>query len=458
MDYPAKEKIHAFLNKGNERTILTKKNIAASFLIKCVTILISLVLPPMIIAYANAERNGIWVATYTLITCLAVFDIGFGNGMKNKVAEAKAEGKTELAKKYVSSTYAIVSLICLGIFGVFCLINPFLNWNEILNIPDIYAGETTAFIWIAIIAFCFTFIFNLMKSVVAADQYPAIGSLLDMIGQLLTLIGIFILMKTTPPSLISLGFVTCFAPVVVQVIGNLVLFRSRYKAWKPDLHFVDFSLAYDMMKLGIKFFIASFASLLLTQTIPYLIQYMTNPTEVTNYNIAFKLFSLGFNVVGIIILPYWSSFTDAYAKEDFEWMKRSISYLHKLFVVLLVCQLLALVVSPLLYYVWVDFWLKENPLNIPFAMSLSVCLNLCVLCWLTICIYPLNGIGKVKLQVYSSIVEILLFIPIAFLLGKYWGATGIILTPVVVWIPRIIWAPIQLKKLINQKATGIWNK
>jgi hypothetical protein len=141
-------------------------------------------------------------------------------------------------------------------------------------------------------------------------------------------------------------------------------------------------------------------------------------------------------------------------------MKSSISHLHKFFLYFLVFQFILLLVSPVIYYVWVNFWIKEsaNVLDIPFLLSLSVCLYVCVTCWITISIYPINGIGKIKLQVYSSIFEMLLLIPVALWLRGILGVSGIVLAPVIIYIPRMIWAPIQLRKLINNKATGIWNE
>jgi Na+-driven multidrug efflux pump len=103
-------------------------------------------------------------------------------------------------------------------------------------------------------------------------------------------------------------------------------------------------------------------------------------------------------------------------------------------------------------------WENSNILNISFLMSSAICLYTTAVCWQNICIYPINGIGKVKLQMYSSIVEMLLFIPVALWMGHHWKASGIILAPVIISIPRMIWAPIQLNKLIKNKAVGIWNK
>jgi len=458
-----KEKIFKFFNEGHERTILTKKNVAASFVIKGITIIISLILVPLTINYVNSERNGIWLTVYSMILWLNLFDIGLGNGMKNKLAEAKALGNMELARKYISSTYAIMSIICLIVFILFCIVNPLLDWDWVfgkLNISSIYNKEVLGLIWILIISFCFTFIFNLLKSVVAADQKPAIGSFIDMLGQLFTLIGVFILSKTVTPSLISLGLVTGFVPVIILIVSTIVLFNTQFKVWCPNFKSINFSLAKSLMNLGLKFFVMGFAFLMVTQTLLFLIQGMTNPVEVTNFNTALRLFSLGLNVMGIIVLPYWSSFTDAYTQKDFAWMQKTVSELRKFFLFLLIFQLAMLVFSPLIYYAWVNHWMKENHniLNISFFMSTAVCLYTSATCWLNICIYPINGIGKVKLQIYSSIAEMLLIVPVALWMGHRLGTVGIILAPVIVYIPRMIWAPVQLNRLIKNKATGIWNK
>ena len=458
-----KEKIFNFFNEGHERTILTKKNVAASFVIKGITIIISLILVPLTISYVNSERNGIWLTMYSMILWLNLFDIGLGNGMKNKLAEAKALGNPESAQKYISSTYAILSIICIFIFILFCFINPLLNWNWVfgkLNISPAYNGEVFGLLWILIISFCFTFVFNLLKSVVTADQKPAIGSFIDMLGQLFTLIGIFILSKTVTPSLVSLGLVTGFVPVIILIVSNIVLFNTLYKAWRPAFKNIDLKLAKSLMNLGLKFFIMGFAFLMVTQTLLFIIQGMTNPVEVTNFNTSLRLFSLALNVMGIIILPYWSSFTDAYTQKDFAWMQKTVSELHKFFLFTVIFQITVLVFSPMIYYAWVNHWMKDhqNILNIPVLMSCAVCLYTTATCWLNICIYPINGIGKVKLQIYSSIAEMLLIIPVALWMGHNWKAAGIILAPVIVYTPRMIWAPIQLNKLVRNKANGIWNK
>jgi O-antigen/teichoic acid export membrane protein len=336
-----------------------------------------------------------------------------------------------------------------------------LDWPSILNnTTPAYDAEISGLVWIFMISFCMTFVLNLIKPIAAADQRPAIASFIDMLGQLLTLGGIFILAKTTSPSLIYLGLVSGFAPVVVYLVANIHLFSTRYRMWKPSFRFVNFRLAGNMMNLGIKFFIASIAVVMVNQTLSFLILRTSDSVEVTNYNTSFRLFSIAFNTMGIILIPYWSSFTDAFAKKDFEWMKHSVSRLLSVFYIFVIVQILFLVLSPFIYYLFVNHWIHDdkNLLAIPFFMSVAVCLYTIATGWMSVFMHPLNGIGKIKLQTYSSIGEMILLIPVALGLSRIFGAPGIILAPVVVYIPRMVWAPVQLHKLIHNKALGIWGE
>ena len=79
------------LNKGHERSIRTKKNILASFLIKGSNVIINLMLIPLTINYVNTTRYGIWVTLVSIVGWFSFFDIGFGNGLRNKFAEAIAK-------------------------------------------------------------------------------------------------------------------------------------------------------------------------------------------------------------------------------------------------------------------------------------------------------------------------------------------------------------------------------
>ncbi|KAB6255587.1 hypothetical protein GA379_26940, partial [Bacteroides xylanisolvens] len=56
-----KNRINDYLNRGDERNIIAKKNIIASFVIKMVGIVISLIMVPMTINYVSPTQYGLWL-------------------------------------------------------------------------------------------------------------------------------------------------------------------------------------------------------------------------------------------------------------------------------------------------------------------------------------------------------------------------------------------------------------
>src|SRR6266542_424892 len=93
------------LSENHERSIQVKKNILTSFLAKGGTIAINLFLVRITIDYVSPLQYGVWLTLSSIIAWFSFFDIGFGNGLKNKLTEAIAKNDYLLARQYVSSTY-----------------------------------------------------------------------------------------------------------------------------------------------------------------------------------------------------------------------------------------------------------------------------------------------------------------------------------------------------------------
>jgi len=199
--------IKSLFNKffsGHERSIKAKKNILGSFLLKGISIVISLLLVPLTIDYLNPTKYGIWITLMSVIAWFNFFDIGLGNGLRNKFATAKAEGKDELARTYISTTYAIISIISVLLFILFFIVNQFLDWGKILNTTtDLIELEKLVFIVFSV--FCLQFIIKLINVVFIADQRPAMSSAINTFASLISLITVFVLMKTSEGSLLYLG-------------------------------------------------------------------------------------------------------------------------------------------------------------------------------------------------------------------------------------------------------------
>ena len=185
------------INQGHGRSVKAKKNIIASFLIKGISIAISLILVPLTINYINPSRYGIWLTLSSIVGWFSFFDIGLTQGLRNKFAEAKAKGEDDLAQIYVSTTYAILAIIFFFVWILFLIVNHFLNWSHILNISENMQSEISILAVIVFTYFCLQFVLRVITTLIIADQQPAKSSLIDVFGQIFSLIFILILVKTT---------------------------------------------------------------------------------------------------------------------------------------------------------------------------------------------------------------------------------------------------------------------
>ena len=441
------------INRGHDRSVKAKKNIIATFVFKGGSIAISLVLVPLTIHYVNPAQYGIWLTLSSIVGWLAFFDVGFGNGLRNRFAEAIANGEHELARIYLSTTYAILSIIIVGLLIIFFCVNPFLNWSKILNSPASMASELSVLAMLVFVFFCLQFVLQLVTTIITANQQPAKASFFNFLGSLLSLAVISILTKTTSGNLIYLGLSLGAVPVVVLIASSIWFYSHDYKMYAPAYKYVKFSYARNLMSLGLKFFIIQIAAIIFYETSNLIIIQLFGPADVTSYNIAYKYFSIIPMVMGIIMTPFWSAFTEAWVKKDTAWIQNSMKKLRMLWFLIALAALLMLLFSNFIYKLWVG---KE--IAVPISVSATIAFYVVINTWNGIYSQFLNGVGKIKIQLYFALAGSLVNIPLAIFLGKTLGIYGVVLSTAIISIMAAIISPIQYNKLINNRATGLWAK
>lgn len=450
-----KDKVNAYFTKGNERSVAVKKNIAASLVLKCVSILVSLQVVPLTIGYVNPTKYGIWLTLSSIIAWLSYFDLGFAHGFRNRFAEAKAKGDVKLAKEYVSTTYVVLLLLFSGILLITLMVNRYLNWSSILNIDAIYNEELHVVFGLLACFFCLNIVASVFTTMLTADQKPALASLIQTSGQVLAFGCIYVLTKTTQGSLSALAFAFSGVPCVLLVVVSLFMFiGKKYKAVAPSLQSIRFSLTKKILGLGGQFFVIMVSMLFIFQFINIILSRVEGPEVVTQYNIAYKYFGT-LNMVGAIILnPFWTAFTDAYVKRDYEWMRNVQQKLERLWgYYVLPLGFLMLAFSGLFY----DFWIGSS-VQIDFELSCVVFLFALSQTFVGIYVSLINGTGKVRLQMLIYLVSSVLAIPAISVGCIFWGIAGALAFPTIVCLFQIVVGRIQLTKIVAGKEQGIWSK
>jgi O-antigen/teichoic acid export membrane protein len=315
------------------------------------------------------------------------------------------------------------------------------------------AGELSVLALIVFGFFSLQFVLRLITTLLTANQQPAKASVFDFLGSLFSLCLIYILTKITSGNLIYLGAVFSLTPVLVLASSSIWFYTHQFKRYAPAIKYVRFRYARDLMSLGIKFFVIQMAVVVLYQTSNIIIAQLFGPEQVTPYNIAYKYFSIITMAFSIIMMPFWSASTEAWIKKDIFWIKNAVKKLIIIWLLFGISTIIMLFSANFIYKLWVGKEIKVS-LSISVVIAVYVLIN----SWNTIFIQFLNGVGKIKLQFYLSILGALINIPLAVILGKHLGIYGVLLSTCLLGVVNAIWSPIQYMKIINNRAKGIWNK
>ncbi|HLN53758.1 MAG TPA: oligosaccharide flippase family protein [Lentimicrobium sp.] len=449
------DKVKQIINNGHDRSVKARKNILISFFIKGISIVLGFIMVPLLLNFLGTVEYGIWITLTSIISWISYFDIGLGNGLRNKFAESLAKQDHMLAKIYVSTTYAALTLIFCIFFLIFMFVSPLIDWSVALNAPKEMAHELDILIKLTVGFFLLRFILKLISIIIMADQRPAVSNTFEPLGNAVSLIGILLLLHFTKPSLINLGIVLGVSPVLVLIIISVYFFNQEYKIYKPSIKHINFQYFKDLAGLGFQFFIIQVTIVIILSTNNIIITQIVGPEAVTSYNIAFRYFGLISMGFVIIANTYWSAFTEAYIKNDIEWIKKITRALIRIFIGIIALLFFMLIFSDEFYRLWVG-----EKVRVPFMLSLYSALFVLISVWASIFTYFINGTGKIKVQLYTTVISALISIPVSIYLAKTMnmGASGVVLGSCLAYIPHALISPIQYLKIITKKDRGIWGR
>lgn len=437
---------------GDNRSANVKKNILGSIFIKGISMVVSFMLVPLTIGYVSSELYGVWLTISSVLAWLSFLDVGFSQGLKNKLTEAIALNDWERGKSLVSTCYFMMLLIFIPICIILECIIPFIDWTSLLNVSSQYTVEIVKAMYVLVAFACVQMIVNVVVSVVAAFQMVALSGTFSVIGNVVSLGIIYLLTKTCPPSLVVLALTLAVMPIVVTFIASVILFKGKFKAVSPSYCYVNKKYIKELFGLGYKFFILNIQVVVLYQSTNILISNVSSPNEVTTYNIAYKLLSCAMMIYTLITAPLWPAYTDAYARKDFDWMKQMRSKMQKILILsIFACVLIVLASSPI-YHFWIG-----NTVHVPFRMTIFVAIYVVIYCWMSLNGTLLVGMGKIQVATGMALAGMILHIPLSLLFGKYIGAYGVILSLIFINMFYAIIMSIQVQKILNKKAYGIWN-
>lgn len=413
------KKYSTFWYNPNERTRKINRNVVYSFCLKGLSILVSLMLVPLTLSYLDAYEYGVWITLNSVLTWINVLDVGLGNGLRNKLTECIAVGDLHKGRIYVSTTFALLSMISIMLCVIAIVANMYVDWNAILNISH-PISNLNRIVNIVLVCLSFNFTLRTVGLIYLSFQETFANGLLGFLGSVLSLVWIWGLTKFTSPSLMNVAVAFSASPLIIYILASPYTFIHRYKELCPSIKFIQKRYIRTLGGLSIQFFLLQIACLVLFLTSNLLISNIFSPGEVTPYSIAFKYFNVVTSVFMIILTPMWSAITDAYVKKDLVWLKTNM---HKSRLIFYLCTLIMLTMvlcSKMAYRVWVG-----DNVEIPYSLSFSLAIFNIIYIWSLLYSTWCNGVGHLKLALYSMCAAALLFVPICLIITRFVGLPGV---------------------------------
>lgn len=390
--------IKNLFSRLNEKDIIVYKNALSAFIIKGLALILSLfTMPAYIRFFENQSVLGVWYTILSVLTWILSFDFGIGNGLRNKLAASLTTGEIEISRSYISSAYFVVGGLSLFSLVVGCLVIPLCNWNEIFNISATLISPATLsssmrYVFIGIML---QFFLRLIASVAYAMQKSALNNVTSLLTSLLLLMFAFWAPNGTSEQnlkMFSIAYIFCSNIPLLAL--TFYIFLKPLRKCTPHFRYVKKENALTIASLGGIFFLCQILYMLISNTNEFFVTQYTSPENVVDYQIYYKLFSLGSMLFMLALSPVWSVVSKAIAEKDFQWLRTLYHRIKLLSWIGVLCEFILIV--PLQWII--NFWLKDAAIQVNYFFAITFALFGAAMLYQSALSTIVGGMGKMKLQ------------------------------------------------------------
>ncbi|MFY7670609.1 lipopolysaccharide biosynthesis protein [Tenacibaculum sp. MEBiC06402] len=428
----------------NRRNIIFK-NVSLSLIFKTVNMGVVFLTIPILLEYLDKEQYGVWATLFSLVNIIFFVDGGIGNGLKTKLSEAISKNHIVLARQYISTAYFSIFIIAIVVFliGLIAIYNINLQslFNTTLNTNELRIVLTSLLSLVSL-----GFLLSLYKSLFYATQKAAKVELSMLIYQVLICITLFLCVKFFERSLLFVALIYGISNVLTGLVFTVLFFKRR-KDLVPSIRFFSRSKINDLLALSMGFFVIQLCMIVIFTTDNLIIANQIHPSEVTSYDIVYKLFQVLIMLSLIAQDPLWALYTDAYQKGDYHWIKKTIFRLNKLFLLFLIVLLALYFVANSIIKIW-----TQKDLEISQSLLVLMAVFAGIRVYGIIYMNFLNSIGKIKIQMWLYIFGALINIPISIYLVNTTtlGSGGVILGTCISIVSLSVLLPIQTFNILKR--------
>lgn len=423
-------------------------NSVSSLFLKGFSILTNFVMVPLCLQAVSEREYGLVLTITSIVNWIAFLDIGIGNGLRNKLSQAIAEGNDVLGRKYVSTAFFYISIIFSALLMAYTLFHPYLDWYSLLGIRGGDVDSLSSCVYIVIAVFTIRFVLQLVGVVLLADQkvylHDAIMPLSNVLS--LGLVVAFYISGTANFEKVMLS-ISC-TPLLVLIVFNVYFFRGQYWNLRPSLSHVDHTLRNELLSLGYRFFLLQVCGLIIFSTSEILVARLMDLQYVTVYNITSRYFGISFLMANMVMASLWSAFSSAWFQRDFAWISGMVRRMHFINIGFICMNVFLFFTFRPLTHLWLG-----RELVITDHLALVMIIYNAQLIFNNVFSMFLNSTGILNLQLVSGIIGAAVNIPLTILLVRNTnlGLTAVCLANIISLLPGSVLTSIQTYYILKLK-------
>lgn len=380
------------------------------------------------VPYLGAERFGIWMTVSSFAAILSFLDLGIGNALTNRTAQAANANKEETLQKVVTGGLVLLGLLAVVMSIGLMSVGLILPWSTLVKIqnPQLMGEvKNTAIVFFAL--FSLSIFTNGVARVVCGLQRGFEAHLSDILGSLIGLLALDFAVneQAGPPILLF-----CF--MGGRILGGLSLFATLWfrglfssNGWVENCR----EEASKLIHIGGPFVLLQIGTIVGWGADNLIIASVNGAASVAAFSVIQRLIQFASQPLAIMNAPLWAAYTDADTSNDRAFIKKTFAKSIKLTFGVAILGAVILVLSGREI---IAEWTKGS---IPISLSLLVAMAF----WMVLestgnaLGVLLNGLGIIRQQVLVVTTFVIIALPLKLCLAHLAGSFGVVVAGILAY-------------------------
>lgn len=419
--------------RSDERHRLALLAMSANFISRAISSLVMVFSVSLTLPYLGAERFGVWTTIASLAGMLTFLDLGVGNALTNKVADAASKGNEEHLADTISGGLGFLTILAFVMGGALYALAGVVPWNALIKVGTLpLQAEIESTIRTFSILFAVTLFAGGVQRVFHGLQKGFEAHLAAIIG-----------------SLISLGALSWCARVEAGVpllllsamgggiVANLLLLLVLLKRGLFRRKKIGSNIRLEtprLVKVGGLFFLLQMGTMVGWEADSLIISSTLGAASVAAFNVTQRLFMFVSQPLYVMNAPLWPAYADASSRGERDFIKATLARsMLVTFLLALAGSLVLSLAGEFVIKVWTG-GVVYPPASLVGAFAVWTVFE----CVGNAFAMFLNGTGVIRQQVVVAGLFIALALPLKFVFVTHFGVTGVVVATVVSYLASTV--------------------